>query len=689
MARRSKLAAGSGAASSKSGVAAPTLVEAKHTEDAGKKKGGRKAAESFDSKVNAAVLKCLRDNFAHLTDEEQRVVRIDGATLVERLSRDKVQYFTDRRHAPALGKRYYDSLRSMYSISSYGGDALDPRQDGETIDAALIEAVRLSRSHGGSRQPLTQWLQTFANAPNQSEICGLFRHALELRPHLGGTHMSVLKDIMTYIRKHNLVAAYPAEFGALKSHLDHVLTTAYTQMKSKGFSPVQYWSSHKKWADLVCPVATVERLLAVQGSWAGHYDAIAEVVGSSLLGAKMFGFAAETSSAVGISAFIDSEIKQRLDGVDLTVQHVDDVKTAILKECQARSTLPKHMAVKPRDVELVYRGEKVVVVAESMWEEICLRTSLYVKLAAMGSHKEAGASAYLIGMFCENDLKPLGPLTVRAIEEELFATHQSARASANSQLTKTRHAVGEHVMQFMEEHLEVLLMIDGTLVMEAAFFSDMFKSGCSRLLQASVLAELPDGTAPRDGSLVAAAVELIKGCAAYTFADADTQTNINVVVEWAKALALLRKPTFLSANGNAFLSAVQARLKHMLQVAVKPDMKHTCEKLLTGEAALRHLLTEADEKAQAGTGVDMQTLKALEAYSWLLTAADTANLAIWVKAAFARAGSSSTVAKGSVESGVAETAKQTAKRVKAEQDLADATMAPFKKKAKASSASEL
>ena len=69
MARRRKLAAGSGAASSKSGVAAPTLVEAKHTEDAGTKRGGRRAAESFDSKVNAAVLKCLRDNFAHLSDE--------------------------------------------------------------------------------------------------------------------------------------------------------------------------------------------------------------------------------------------------------------------------------------------------------------------------------------------------------------------------------------------------------------------------------------------------------------------------------------------------------------------------------------------------------------------------------------------------------------------------------------------
>ena len=99
---------------------------------------------------------------------------------------------------------------------------------------------------------------------------------------------------------------------------------------------------------------------------------------------------------------------------------------------------------------------------------------------------------------------------------------------------------------------------------------------------------------------------------------------------------------------------------------------------------MRHLLAETDEKAQSGTGVDMHTLKALEAYSWLLTAADTAKLAIWVKAAFARAGSSSTVAKGPVESGVAETAKQAAKRVKSEQGLAEATMALFKKKAKAS-----
>ena len=74
----------------------------------------------------------------------------------------------------------------------------------------------------------------------------------------------------------------------------------------------------------------------------------------------------------------------------------------------------------------------------------------------------------------------------------------------------------------------------------------------------------------------------------------------------------------------------------------------------------------------------MQTLKIFDAYSWLMSAADTDKHRQWVKAAFAKAGSGA--APKPLDSATTETAKTSATRIKAEQDMATATMALFKRK---------
>ena len=105
----------------------------------------------------------------------------------------------------------------------------------------------------------------------------------------------------------------------------------------------------------------------------------------------------------------------------------------------------------------------------------------------------------------------------------------------------------------------------------------MFKSGCARVLQARVLQELPDGTRRQDGSIIASTLEQLKLSDAYTFAYADAQTNVNVVVEWTKALALLRKPSFVGVADSTFMKDAQARMKHMLQISVAPDPASSAE----------------------------------------------------------------------------------------------------------------
>ncbi len=89
----------------------------------------------------------------------------------------------------------------------------------EPVCAKLYEAVQASRAYGGNRQLLQQYLQTAGKAPSHTECCGLLAHALELKPHLGGTHMSTLVAICPCINKLGLLTFLPFDTPALLPHL--------------------------------------------------------------------------------------------------------------------------------------------------------------------------------------------------------------------------------------------------------------------------------------------------------------------------------------------------------------------------------------------------------------------------------------------------------------------------------------
>ena len=93
---------------------------------------------------------------------------------------------------------------------------------------------------------------------------------------------------------------------------------------------------------------------------------------------------------------------------------------------------------------------------------------------------------------------------------------------------------------------------------------------------------------------------------------------------------------------------------------------------------MQHLMKEVEAKVLGGVVVDMQTLKIFGAVSWLMSAADTDKHRQWVKAAFDKAGSGA--APKALDSATTEAANTTAKRIQAEQEMATATMALFKRK---------
>ena len=204
----------------------------------------------------AQVQKCLRDNFSSMSEEEQRVIKVDDLTLAEKLAVDKKLCMADKTNCPAFDNHYYECLRSKFTRAGVVSDAVEPLAD-EPSCAKLYEAVQASRAHGGNRQLLQQYLQMTEKAPSHTECCGLPAHALELKPHLGGGRMSTLGAFCVYIKKFSLRTLFPLQTIAVLPQLDKALTQAYTFMKNKGYSPEAFWSLYEDKADLVDPAVAV------------------------------------------------------------------------------------------------------------------------------------------------------------------------------------------------------------------------------------------------------------------------------------------------------------------------------------------------------------------------------------------------------------------------------------------------
>ena len=323
----------------------------------------------------------------------------------------------------------------------------------------------------------------------------------------------------------------------------------------------------------------------------------------------------------------------------------------------------------------------VVATVESLWQELNFRFAVYIKLAAMTSKSDdEPGSVVLSPLFCEESLAPLESPTKRGVSKDLLSNYQSARASANSQLSVARQTVGDHVAQFLEENEEVLCMIDASMVVEQAWLRYMSGDGSRLILEQNIFDVLPDKPTSADPADVALSLERVKNTTAYSFADKAAQSNVNVVVQWAKALAAFRKPSFLSVKDNPFLKNVQSRLRHMVKTT-KAASAGATPVTLTGEEALSALIEQLEQRVEAGGQVDLGDLKVFDAFSFILNESQAAKHAAWVRECFERAGCKKP--SGASGGDAAQEAKApSAKKQRKAEDLATATMSLFQKRSK-------
>ena len=109
-----------------------------------------------------------------------------------------------------MGSKWILGLRKCYQRSEDGtADALDVADETVTVAPSLYEAVDASRSQMADRTKLIAWMQKQQIPPNQTEMCGIYLHGLELKPWMAGTQHELLFELVKMIVRLKLQEVYP------------------------------------------------------------------------------------------------------------------------------------------------------------------------------------------------------------------------------------------------------------------------------------------------------------------------------------------------------------------------------------------------------------------------------------------------------------------------------------------------
>jgi hypothetical protein len=210
-------------------------------------------------------------------------------------------------------------------------------------------------------------------------------------------------------------------------------------------------------------------------------------------------------------------------------------------------------------------------------------------------------------------------------------------------LSASRQQVSEHVLMYLEDNAEVLSLLDASITVEVAWLKYMAEAGCQKIPRKRIQEALPMRVVNVDVMDQSSQVDRLKNTALYMFASRNSQSDVNVVCEWARALASNRQPTFAVLD-DPFLKEVQQRMSCMLRVTTSGESSGIAPNMLCGSAAMTHLLQQTTKKVADGEAIPLQDLQIFNTYAWLMGKDDAVKHESWVKAAFQAAGSEVKVA---------------------------------------------
>ena len=110
-----------------------------------------------------------------------------------------------------MGRGYYNYLRVGYQSLIHPNKQLVVTNPDLEVRPELFQAMMASKKVPAQRQPMLQLLQNMTTIPNQSEVVGILRWCVELRPTASSEQYQGVIQTMRWLVRLGLDKLFPVE----------------------------------------------------------------------------------------------------------------------------------------------------------------------------------------------------------------------------------------------------------------------------------------------------------------------------------------------------------------------------------------------------------------------------------------------------------------------------------------------
>ena len=487
--------------------------------------------------------------------------------------------------------------------------------------------MRLSNSSNTTirnKQPLHDWLAR-ASKPNQRELVGLYKAALQVNPANSTTSCNFVVAVGRFTVKHDLADIFAPEVEVFAPHVDHALACAWAAMRKENIPMSTFWECYKETSSLVMDSAMVTKVLGATAGWKEVEAEISALTSSSQIGQKLFGFVAELLTASKLSAFVDVEIA-KLMSADVTLARYHGFLECMDQE--ATSVQADRIVKNKREIEVKYRQVTLNVMIANFRDEVDIKVAAALKSAAVGHN--------LIPLLFEDSLLgKAGPTAAVTIDVAVLADYTAARKSANAMFGLEDWKNSAALTSMFKAKAPMLLPLDRSFSLEIGLVQALGGEAGAALLQDRCLQALPNEAALRFPSLEHACqrMAVIVQSELFGFCSRPAQAPIHMVYDVLDKLDRGHSPNIDQFSSQPFLRIVQTVLPLFASCVDEEHQPGGAAKtrVLRGKVAVEMMLQRLDTKHQENEELNFAMVEPVQAFKYFLTPVQNESLATIVK----------------------------------------------------------
>ena len=158
------------------------------------------------------------------------------------------------------------------------------------------------------RQPMLQYLKV-AEKPNLKEACGILKWFSTLKATASSEQLICCMEVLRWLHKHEIEKNFQDKFEVVKPGINATLMRVFENAQKQGCKPTEFLRLYSTEVSLILPKVALHKVVTCSGDWLEVEDELQELVSSSGLGMRVFGFAIKQT----LGSIVCKELNSQLD----------------------------------------------------------------------------------------------------------------------------------------------------------------------------------------------------------------------------------------------------------------------------------------------------------------------------------------------------------------------------------------